>query len=218
MDSDNKKKKIKQAQQSVSSNHQKKMLAWLYFPSNLAMSIHISKLLAISVFVSPRYLTCHRCMQFPGNHGKSMLNHQFKNVLGNPQMFCKHLWVTGNIEGGYTWLPKHFNRKQILQTERKAVEQEGRLQKFTRLTPPLGWSLPTTACKEKLLHHKVILVPWPQMCLFNRFSHVCWSLHKILVTEEKSDEERDVGNISVTFCWLWSCGKFTTVSKVFIHP
>lgn len=31
-------------------------------------------------------------------------------------------WVTGNIEGGYTWLPKHFNRKQILQTEIKAVE------------------------------------------------------------------------------------------------
>lgn len=48
----------------------KKMLVWLYSPSSLAVSICISKLLVISVLVSPRYLTCHGCTHFPGNHGR----------------------------------------------------------------------------------------------------------------------------------------------------
>lgn len=61
---------IKQSQYSVPSYHQKKTLVWLYFPSGLAMSIHISKLLVISVFINPRYLTCHSCMHFPGNRGR----------------------------------------------------------------------------------------------------------------------------------------------------
>lgn len=31
-------------------------------------------------------------------------------------------WVSGNIQGGYTWLLKHFNKNQVLQTEKKAIE------------------------------------------------------------------------------------------------
>lgn len=65
--------------------------------------------------------------------------------------------VSGDIQGGYTWLLKHVNKKQIPQRKTKAIEKGGRLQKVTMVIPLLNTrSVPVPDCKEKLLRHEVL--------------------------------------------------------------
>lgn len=164
------------------------------------MSIRVSKLLVISVLVSPMYLACHSCMHFPGNHerppsiqecpGKST------NVL---QTFGGWVVILKEAILGYS---------NILTGNRFSKQKERLLNKKEECKRLPGWPLhwipglcPQLPVKRNCFITKWYwAVPWPQIVLFNRFSHACSSLHNILGTSQQKKLMQECGK--QTCCYI----------------
>lgn len=75
-----------------------------------------------TVLLSLGYLANHSCVDFQGNHGRPPSAQEGR--LWKAHKSSVILWcVSSNAQGGWIWLLKLFNKKRVLQTETKAIEQ-----------------------------------------------------------------------------------------------